>query len=161
VLKAEIEGEPGSGGTKIINLADEVISAYRSSRTPPDAEAETRLRSAVERILHTHDPVFVLLQKRLLAALSARLVEDPIPPAPGSNIPEHLQSGRSKATRLRVDEEVEEVDGGDVGEMLVKGFEDPVLANAIRDAASQIKQCVDWTNGVWPDVVLGSATADR
>ncbi|KAH9924481.1 uncharacterized protein B0H18DRAFT_1095137 [Fomitopsis serialis] len=71
LLRTEIDEQPGSGETKLVNLADEVIRVRR------------RLRAAVEPHAAAHDPVFALLQKRLLAAVAER-VAHPVEPVPHS-----------------------------------------------------------------------------
>lgn len=159
LLKAEIDDEPGSGDTKLINLADEVIQAHRSiAGSSHTEESEQRLRDAVERILRTQDPVFSLLQKRLLTALSSKLAETSPPQVSTSNIPEHLQSGRSRGPPMRLDlssDAGDDVNDLPVDKIYVKGFEDPVLVKAVGLAVTQMRRCIRWTTLVWGDVVEG------
>ncbi|EPQ57505.1 hypothetical protein GLOTRDRAFT_38208 [Gloeophyllum trabeum ATCC 11539] len=162
LLKAEIDGEPGSGGTKLINLADEVVRARKSLGEPLDAAEEEKLRAAVKRTLQIDDPVYVLLQKRLLSVITTRLVQSaqrkqqPMAPA-------HLQSGRErpgKRPRLVIDDEPEESrERTPEGEVIVKGFEDPVLVRAIGEAVGRLRSKVEWTREVWHDLTDGESVA--
>jgi T-complex protein 11 len=156
LLKAEIDGEPGSGETKVINLADEVVHAHRITVGGARADTEEqRLRSAVERILHTSDPVFILLQQRLSTALLSKLVFDASEaPQPRSAIPDRLRSGTAGDghIHLNLSQDEEDVDI-QVDEVAVKGFEDPVLKEAVRASATQLKRCIHWTIGIWSDLI--------
>ncbi|KAG9078990.1 hypothetical protein FS749_008944, partial [Ceratobasidium sp. UAMH 11750] len=60
---------------KLVNLQDEVIEAYRTHATPHTPTPDETLRATVSRTLRTEDPVFRLLQKRLVSALEAELVQ--------------------------------------------------------------------------------------
>ncbi|KAF8893834.1 hypothetical protein BD779DRAFT_1435553 [Infundibulicybe gibba] len=92
LLKTEIDTDDASAwvsgnSIKLINLADEIIRARRlsldrlySSQTSGGIttgmeEEETRLRVAVERVLDPRDPVYLLLQKRLLSAVGNMLLD--------------------------------------------------------------------------------------
>ena len=155
-------------GTKLVNLADEVVQARKHSGGAfVDKEEEARLRAAVERTLRVHDPVFVLLQKWLMSAISERLVgradsaeveesnrsgKDGVARAPG-----HLRAGREVAIgrpRLVGDQEGSASAGGvdsrdAAGGLVVKGFEDAVLVGAVGEALGRIIRCVDWMDSVW------------
>ncbi|KAG9078995.1 hypothetical protein FS749_008941, partial [Ceratobasidium sp. UAMH 11750] len=70
--------DPGTSSEprlKLINLQDEVIEAYRTHATPHTPIPDETLRATVSRTLRTEDPVFLLLQKRLVSALEAELVQ--------------------------------------------------------------------------------------
>ncbi|EGN99782.1 hypothetical protein SERLA73DRAFT_106582 [Serpula lacrymans var. lacrymans S7.3] len=170
MLKAEVDEEEGTGDTKLVNLADEVVRARRYASTLDatslDTGEESRLRAAVDRTLKPHDPVFVLLQKRLLNALAARLVQcrDEVV-AESSRVPERMQTGREgeragKRPRLILNLEDVGVNGADAQKapemVAVKGFEDPVLARAVGEVFGQMKDCIDWTETVWSDVIEGN-----
>jgi hypothetical protein len=46
-----------------------------------------------------------------------------------------------------------EVDGDEVEAIDVKGFDDLVLAKAVGEAFVQLRRCIQWTIGVWGDVI--------
>ncbi|KAG8213692.1 hypothetical protein J3R82DRAFT_10390 [Butyriboletus roseoflavus] len=83
LLRAEIAGEPDASDTKLINLADEVIRARKQATathstpasSPLSKEDEVTLRAAVDRTLRPEDPVYKLLQRRLLTELFNVLVK--------------------------------------------------------------------------------------
>jgi hypothetical protein len=182
LLTAEISEEQASSesSTKLVNLADEVVRARNlavrlestslspSSDAKIDATEETRLRSAVERTLQPSDPVFMLLQKRLLVALAERLIQSSNNDAQAATVPERMQTGRErdggragKRPRLMVDpedmrrSEQKETVGNAAG-LVVKGFEDPVLVAAVGDAFGRIRRCVEWVEETWGDLVESS-----
>ncbi|KAJ7497378.1 hypothetical protein FB451DRAFT_1017610 [Mycena latifolia] len=129
LLKAEIDEEDPSGpSTKIINFADEVVRARRLVSTPNEHE-EAQLRAAVDRTLQYGDPVFLLLQRRLLDALALQLCD--------------LRSHTSQARQTRLH-----------GETPVKGFEDTVLVSGISDVLAKVYQQIRWVDVVWNDVIL-------
>ena len=140
--------------TKIINLADEVVRAHTSAlpsgMTTLDPHLEQRLRSTVDHILHTDDPVFVLLQKRLLAALSAALLNTPV-------AEEHI-SVKMHSGRLRPQSGVSSPSPpphaaqSEVA-IVAKGFEDPVIAKQCSIAASMLRRIVEWVERVWGDTM--------
>jgi len=160
--------EEGAGETKLAHLADEVIRARKHAaslnHTEVTAGEEATLRAAVDRTLKPNDPVFALLQKRLLTALLTALVQRRSEPAQTSpNIPERMQTGRDgerkgKRPRLAVDpEELDDVDSNIVWSELrtleVKGFEDPILSKSVRDTFQKIDNCLRWVESVWGDVI--------
>ncbi|KAI5889452.1 uncharacterized protein SCHCODRAFT_02585886 [Schizophyllum commune H4-8] len=181
-IKPEHEAGASAGETKIVNLADEVLRARRQARAdggdasalssdegsrtsaPSPLEDEAKVRAAVERTLRAEDPVFALLQKRVLEWL-ARALAAPSPPPPVA--PERMRTGRdgvghgrtkSGAGHGRSDSLEGRTDSlEDVPTGLPpppKGFEDAVLAKALRDAVRMLQtQCVQWVRGVWGDVV--------
>ncbi|RDB24988.1 hypothetical protein Hypma_007850 [Hypsizygus marmoreus] len=148
--------DPEETQTKIINLADEVIRARRvfpAASNAPEASEED-LRAAVERTLRLTDPVFVLLQGRLVRALEERVREIFKGEGAGRIVPERMRTGR--------------VSGGSAGSrglvngsghgalykpLLVKGFEDEVLAKGIEEVVQKIIGCVVWVEGVWGDTM--------
>ncbi|KAF7296114.1 hypothetical protein MKEN_01426600 [Mycena kentingensis (nom. inval.)] len=135
LLEAEIVHQHG---TKLINLADEVVRA-RGLVSAPDPVEEARLRAAVDRTLRYTDPVFKLLQKRLLDAL-ARALMDEEPPA--TQVPERMQSGRALAMSKKP--------ASGRSRPVVQGFEDPFLANMIGDIFHRIRETVvDWIDTMW------------
>ncbi|KAH0827512.1 hypothetical protein J3R83DRAFT_4225 [Lanmaoa asiatica] len=83
LLRAEIAGEPDASDTKLINLADEVVRARIQATATPSAPAsstlsnedEATLRAAVDRTLRPEDPVYKLLQRRLLTELTSTLMK--------------------------------------------------------------------------------------
>jgi hypothetical protein len=156
LLESEIRANgDGPSETRIINLADEVVMA-RIRALPPgvttlDGHPEQGLRSTVERILRTEDPVFILLQKRLLAAFSVALLNDPVveehvSPIMHSGRPQHRGGVSSPSPPLQsVKRDIPTV---------AKGFEDPVLAKQCSIAASTLRRTVGWVERVWGDTIL-------
>ncbi|KAH7888576.1 hypothetical protein F5I97DRAFT_1853777 [Phlebopus sp. FC_14] len=179
LLRTEIAEEPGAGETKLINLADEVVRARtqgNSSRQMPPlpAEEEVNLRAAVDRTLKPHDPVYVLLQNRLLTALVNALVNALVRrrsdgaaagASGGPDIPDKLKTGRNggrvgKRPRLVLDPEDMDYTGPRVPSASearlvadIKGFEDPVLAQAVAEVFGKLDSCVMWVESIWPDVI--------
>ena len=153
LLEPEIEAtDGGPSETKIINFADEVVMAHISALPPGmttlDLQLEHRLRSTVDRILRTDDPVFILLQKRLLAALSIALfdapeAEQPAPVTMRSGLPQHRRE-ISPSRPWTVQTEVV---------IVAKGFEDPVIAKQCSIAASTLRRSVEWVERVWGDTM--------
>ncbi|KAI0661102.1 hypothetical protein C8Q70DRAFT_1130498 [Cubamyces menziesii] len=185
LLKASIEEEPGAGQTKIINLEDEVVRARRAcsdAAHPCTPDEEARLRAAVDRTLQPRDPVFLLLQKRLLQALAAWLVSSPSPSlasasAPGTPLdagsapvsrastptPVHMQTGRDRpGKRPRLHLGLDSPQSAFAGwererergrAPPVKGFEDEVLVREVGETFRRIGVMVDWVERIWQDLV--------
>ncbi|KAJ7178476.1 hypothetical protein C8R43DRAFT_871689 [Mycena crocata] len=162
LLKSEIDEEDTSvAATKIINLADEVMRARRLVWVPPpgstDEHEETKLRAAVDRTLQYGDPVFLLLQKRLLEALTKHLRE----PRDDSNAvpnpaPERMQTGRTlgavraeKRPRLTPEADSLTPPTSATVMMSVKGFEDPVLVHGIEEVLKKLYLQIRWVKNVW------------
>ena len=124
--------------TKLLNLEDEVVQIAKS---PEDPDAEVRLREAVRRTLRPHDPVFILLQSRLLNALQTRLVEEET--TLSIQVPMQMRSGRGTHMDTESDEQLQE------RELLVKGFEDPVLKEKLKVLVILVRQCLAWMEEVW------------
>ncbi|KAF7361821.1 hypothetical protein MVEN_00526400 [Mycena venus] len=156
LLKAEIDEEDASASTtKIINFADEVVRARRLVSVPDERE-EAQLRAAVDRTLQYGDPVFLLLQKRLLAALADQLCRPRVTPDGVVNhAPERMQTGRTlgngradKRPRLEADAEHSLA----VAMTPVKGFEDPVLVHGINEILTKVHKHIRWVDNVWFDL---------
>ncbi|KAJ7251514.1 hypothetical protein B0H12DRAFT_1119337 [Mycena haematopus] len=147
LLKAEIDEEDPSSSTKIINFADEVVRARRLVSVPDESE-EAQVRAAVDRTLQYGDPVFLLLQKRLLAALSDQLCRPRVvSDAVVNHAPERMQTGRTmgagradKRPRLEVEAP---------SSPPVKGFEDPVLIRGMEEIVTKIHMYIRWVDDIW------------
>jgi len=167
LLRADIAEEPDASGTRLVNLADEVIRANTHGGSLPSKETETKLRTAVDGILKPTSPVFVLLQNRLLTALVTSLVRPRVEPHPTRDrvvVPEILKSGRDdgrggKRPRLVLD-------SGDMDErpprlrpakgstkVVVKGFDDSVLNSAMASVFVQIDDQLEWVQSIWGDLI--------
>ncbi|KAI0940514.1 hypothetical protein AcW1_003689 [Taiwanofungus camphoratus] len=161
LLKAEVDGEPDAGDTKLVNLADEVIRVYRlfSGKQASDTNEDARLRAAVDRTLQSNDPVFLLLQKRLLQALVTRFYGPQVESSkPANAVPERLRAGhQSSRKKPMFMPEVDESEGSGDNRvelpLIVKGFEDEVLVRALGEGLVKLKSCVDWTERVWKDLI--------
>lgn len=181
LLRAEIAGEPGATDTKLINLADEVVSARIQASaagtpaTPAPAplskEDEATLRAAVDRMLRPDDPVFKLLQRRLLTELSDVLVKRRQGHAAQDvGIPTVLRTGRDgeragKRSRLVLNpEDMDELRTlpRNPSRMVIdiKGFEDPVLSRATVEVFEQVDSCLAWVENVWSDVIENGDVKD-
>jgi len=167
LLKAEIDSnaiDTTNGETKIINLADEVIRARTLSSRKPEPGEEVQLRAAVERTLRPQDPVFLLLLRRLMGAIEARLLAN-ITEKQGQakrTFPESMQTGRNpdqdrstKRPRLSFPERPAGPSTKDTSSTVttpvVRGFEDPVLRNALEEVLLKLGSCVNWVEFVWED----------
>lgn len=142
-------------GTKITNLADEVVMAHSSSLPPGvtvlERQLEQRLRSTVDRILRTDDPVFILLQRRLLAALSVALLDTP---AAQGRASVRMRTGSSRPQRGISSPPPlppQDVQGGVT--VMVKGFEDPVIVEQCSAVISTLRRIVEWVERVWGDTM--------
>ncbi|KAJ3568389.1 hypothetical protein NP233_g5746 [Leucocoprinus birnbaumii] len=171
LLEAELDVQQHREGTgsddslKLINLEDEVVRA-RQLVAALEPKEEQKLRKAVRRTLQTSDPAFALLQKRLIDAL-LKSVTAGLPSRNAVVVPGLLKAGRSshgsstagKRLKLMIsDDEVagmrEIVSPNIVGLIPpIKGFEDPVLSNAIKDGLTQLSKIIGWTENVWGDLV--------
>ncbi|KAG6845880.1 hypothetical protein H0H87_000686 [Tephrocybe sp. NHM501043] len=157
LLKSEIDRDEHAhavdpDATKLVNLADEVVRARRLFSAPPalpGADEDKDLRAAVERTLRLQDPVFALLQGRLVRALEQEVGERRRRRRRGLSvgaIPETMRTGRSGAT-------FNSARGTPSVAVLVKGFEGEVLAEAIEEAVQELCACVEWVEGVWGDTI--------
>ncbi|KAI0829912.1 hypothetical protein BC628DRAFT_1408683 [Trametes gibbosa] len=174
LLKASLEEEPGAGQTKIINLEDEVVRVRRAcadAEHPCTPEEEQRLRAAVDRTLQPHDPVFLLLQKRLLQGLatwlapSSNMLSDgsgsTTPNRAASPAPIHMQTGRDRpGKRPRLHLGLDAPRSSFVGwererarPPTIRGFEDDTLVREVGETFKKIGAVVDWTDRVWQDLI--------
>ncbi|KAG2345610.1 hypothetical protein BDR05DRAFT_879812 [Suillus weaverae] len=173
LLKAEIIEESGSGDTKLAHLADEVVRARQLDGAMLSGEEETRLRAAVARTLNHNDPVFVLLQKRILKALADALGHQRSEPrqAGAHTGPPRMQTGQpgtraEKRARITIVIDPEEFDATHGAEMpqlsisRVQGFEDEYLKKVVEEVFVKVDECVRWVEGVWQDV-LRAGVVDR
>ncbi|KAH9034815.1 hypothetical protein EDB85DRAFT_2288871 [Lactarius pseudohatsudake] len=127
LLLASVNEEHGVEDARLVNLADELVRA--SSLVDDEAG---KLRAAVARTVRATDPVFLLLQRRLLSTLAERLARAPTAP-----------------TTLNVtSKERTEVEGLDV-----KGFGDPVLTGAIEEGLKKLRTAVRWVESIWADTL--------
>ncbi|KAI0311619.1 hypothetical protein OF83DRAFT_742947 [Amylostereum chailletii] len=156
LLTTSIDSESSADDTKLINLADELI---RARGGPLDAAEEARLRAAVARTLQVQDPVFVLLQKRLLVAVAARLVA-PRAERQGQGIPS-MRTGRARpGQNLSLGSQELDVKEESVGAEVwrdfgVKGFEEKVLAGKVREVCARLWTVVGWVESIWEEELRG------
>ena len=164
LLKAEIEEEPGADSTKLIHLADEIVQARRSAGGAVDDEEEKRLRAAVDRTVRDTDPVYILLMKRLVNAMAERLLEPPTSNTPPSGANVYMQAGRdvhrsSGNMRLNQAQMDHGLQGGREKKaekpLIVKGFEDEALVEAVTEVMSKVRVSVEWTEEVWSNMIKG------
>ncbi|KAF9244923.1 hypothetical protein BU15DRAFT_41439 [Melanogaster broomeanus] len=175
LLQAEIAGEPGAGDTKLINLADEVVRARMQAGTtssapapagiPLSKEGEKQLRAAVDRTLKPGDPVYRLLQGRLLSALAGALVKRRQAQShqdAGTGVPVTLRTGKDgervwKRPRLVLDPEdmddTRPVPNSSGFAVDAKGFEDAVLSRAAAEVFGEMDHCLTWVESIWSDVI--------
>ena len=139
LLLTSINEEDIEQDTRLVNLADELIRAS----TVSDIEAK-QLRAAVARTVRTSDPVFLLLQRRLLSAFAERLARSPAP-INGKDTPAEMRTGRRQRPPNVTGEQSRT-------EMLeVKGFGDPVLTDAIQEVLGKLQGAVLWIGSIWAD----------
>ncbi|KAH9083698.1 hypothetical protein EDB83DRAFT_2547205 [Lactarius deliciosus] len=144
LLLASVNEENGAEDARLVNLADELVRA--SSLVDDEAG---KLRAAVARTVRATDPVFLLLQRRLLSTLAERLARAPTAPVHRKDAPTEMRTGRREQTILNVtSEERTEVEGLDV-----KGFGDPVLTGAIEEGLKKLRTAVRWIESVWTDTL--------
>ncbi|KAG8743015.1 hypothetical protein FRC10_000525 [Ceratobasidium sp. 414] len=143
--------DPGSSSEpqlKLINLQDEVIEAYRTSYTahaPPHTPIpDETLRATVSRTLRTEDPVFRLLQKRLVSALETELVH------PASAVaPMVMRTGRE----LEMNSGTSSGHQTELTRISAKGFEDHALDEPIKQLLGCIQRTLGWIIFCWDDFV--------
>ncbi|KAH9017077.1 hypothetical protein EDB84DRAFT_1679608 [Lactarius hengduanensis] len=135
-----LTSENGAEGARLINLADELV---RASSLVDDEAGKLR---AAARTVRATDPVFLLLQRRLLSTLAERLARAPTAPIHRKDAPTEMRTGRREQTTFNVtSEERTEVEGLDV-----KGFGDPVLTGAIEEGLKKLRTAVRWIEDVEP-----------
>ncbi|KAG1737650.1 hypothetical protein EDB19DRAFT_1909627 [Suillus lakei] len=170
LLKAEIVEEPGSGDTKLVHLADEVVRAHKLDGAMLSGEGEAKLRAAVARTLNHNDPVFLLLQKRLLKALVDALgyQRSESRQAGAHTGPPRMQTGqhgkraekRARITIVLNPEELDATHGAETPQMTVgrvHGFEDEYLRKVVEEVFVKVDECIRWVEGVWQDVLRAGA----
>ncbi|KAI6046098.1 hypothetical protein EDC04DRAFT_2631996 [Pisolithus marmoratus] len=163
ILQADIAEGPRENYTRLVNLADEVVRAQTQCGPTLSKEEERRLRGSVDRTLKLTDPVFVLLRNRLLAALVTTLVRLRVESRDQGVVPRTLRSGLGrgrdiKRPRLTLDAhyfDERPLREGSV-EVMVKGFEDPVLSRAIAKVFEEVDVQLGWLESVWGDVIESS-----
>jgi hypothetical protein len=165
-IDEDVHGPPSElGSTKIINLADEVVRI----KMPLDANQESQLREAVERTLRPQDPVFLLLHRRLTEGLTRQLLEymaaagEASSRPAGREIPDTMKTGRTIGARPvkrpkvgfpdHLDLSPRSSTEGATAPVVIKGFEEPLLANEIQSVLREIIVCTTWVGMVWGDLV--------
>ncbi|KAI0081305.1 hypothetical protein K474DRAFT_1672050 [Panus rudis PR-1116 ss-1] len=160
LLKDEIEGAPDADSTKIVNLADEVIRVYQSQGNRLSEDEEKKLRAAVDRTLQPTDPVFILLQKRVIHALTEQLLSPEQQSKPIA--PQHLQAGRdARETHTRphiqlglpTEHTFSMFRSDSRPKVSIKGFDGESLKSALADVSTILGMCVEWTKFVWDDLL--------
>ena len=154
LLLASVNEENGAEDARLINLADELVRA--SSLVDDEAR---KLRAAVARTLRASDPVFLLLQRRLLSTLAERLARAPTAPLHRKDAPTEMRTGRrgEKSTHNVTSEERTEA----AAEVLdVQGFGDPVLTGAIQQALTKLRVAVRWIESIWADTLEPGSMAN-
>ncbi|KAF8263507.1 hypothetical protein EI94DRAFT_1740730 [Lactarius quietus] len=141
LLQASVNEENGAEDARLINLADELV---RASSLVDDEAA--KLRAAVARTVRASDPVFLLLQRRLLSTLAERLARAPTELVHRKDAPAEMRTGRREQSTLKVtSEEAETLD--------VKGFSDPVLSGANQEGFKKLRTSVRWIESIWADTL--------
>jgi hypothetical protein len=141
LLLASINEEDIEQDTRLVNLADELIRAS----TVTDVEAVKQLRAAVARTVRTSDPVFLLLQRRLLSTFAEHLARSSAP-INRNDTPAEMRTGRQeRPPNVTVEQSRTEV-------LEVKGFGDPVLTNAIQEVLGKLQGAVLWIGSIWADL---------
>ncbi|QRV96653.1 hypothetical protein RhiJN_24671 [Ceratobasidium sp. AG-Ba] len=141
---------PSESQVKLVNLQDEVVEAYKASHAsgslPGPTITDSALRSIVSRTLRTEDPVFRLLQKRLISALEAELVRV----SSGEvGAPSVLRSGRE--TSINQESSMRSIE---TARVRARGFENPVLDKPIVKLLQYIQRVLEWIRFCWDDFVL-------
>lgn len=144
LLLASVNEENGAEDARLVNLADELV---RASSLVDDEVG--KLRAAVARTVQASDPVFLLLQRRLLSTLAERLVRAPTAPVQRKDAPTEMRTGRREQSILNVTSE-ERTEAEVFG---VKGFGDPVLTGAIQEGFKMLRTAVRWIESVWADTL--------
>ncbi|KAG5353774.1 hypothetical protein C0989_002557 [Termitomyces sp. Mn162] len=145
--------------TKLVNLADEVIRARMLFSASPISEQDEReLRAAVERTLRLQDPVFALLQSRLIRAIDQQIIEymGGVVYKEKNQVvrfPEIMRTGRGNVTLRDY--------GSGTGSgtpiktiqpvIVVQGFEDKILIQAGGEVMEKLIAIALWFKNVWED----------
>ena len=169
LLTDEVDHE--SGETKLVNLADEIIRVRGLVGGAIEEDEEKKLRAAVDRTLQLTDPVFQLLQKRLLRAIAERLLTSTSGDAEAQSSgitagPSHLQSGRAVRSSKKPDfklglpgvevRNARPKQPDTITAITVKGFDDAVLSVAVNKELERLRSCLEWTEEIWREVVSGN-----
>jgi hypothetical protein len=151
LLLVSVNEENPEEDARFDNLADELIRASLLT----DDEATQQLRAAVVRTVRTSDPVFLLLQRRLLTALAERLAHTPAL-LDRKDAPAEMRTGRRERPPNTAGEK------GLKPEILeVKGFGDPVLMSAIQEVLVKLRGILMWIEGIWEDLLLFEPSNDK
>jgi hypothetical protein len=134
---------------KLVHLQDEVMEAYRLSHTahspsPASLISGEKLRATVSRTLRTEDPVFRLLQKRLISALEAELLH---PTVEGNVAPVVMRTGR----KLKMNDRAEPEHHAEPIRVQVKGFDDHALDEPMKKLLQCIGRILEWVSFCWDD----------
>jgi len=161
LLRGEIDGGgPGSaeGETKMAHLEAEVVQAWKRARgldVVLTGDEEDGLRAAVRRVLRVEDPVFKLLAARVVAFLRAPLV--PVQVAGEGAGPKHMRTGLvdgHPSAHARQNGK----GGGEQANMeglpTLRGFEEDVLREGLKEVRDTVDTVVDWAEWVWEDVIV-------
>ncbi|EJD52736.1 hypothetical protein AURDEDRAFT_181273 [Auricularia subglabra TFB-10046 SS5] len=139
--------------TNLTDLAAEVRHAWRTAHPDAPPDAENKLDAAVDHILRYEDPVFSLLQKRVLAALRTSIVPA-VERYRARVVPLQLHAGLGQKGRPRPgSSSVAVVENIEVALPVVKGFEDPALVEGLKTCAREFVAVVRWIVDVWGDEV--------
>ncbi|KAF9451927.1 hypothetical protein P691DRAFT_806019 [Macrolepiota fuliginosa MF-IS2] len=164
LLQTELDTSVTDSSLKLVNLADEVIRARRLVVDSLDPSEELRLREAVKRTLQPNDPVFLLLQKRLMGALLEAIVTNELQNR-GIQVPDKLKAGRGHPDQYAGKRLKLIVDDGDLAGPRasspkitglahpIKGLDDRVLSGAIDEAFMRLVGIMGWVESVWGDLV--------
>jgi len=151
LLLASVNEEDPEEDARLVNLADELVRASLLT----DTEATKQLRAAVVRTVRTSDPVFILLQRRLLTALAERLAHTPVM-VDRKDASVEMRTGRRERPHNATGEKLP------TPEILeVKGFGDPVLISAIQEVLVKLRGVLLWFESIWADLFEQSDDADR
>ncbi|KAF6762967.1 hypothetical protein DFP72DRAFT_986755 [Ephemerocybe angulata] len=141
------------------------IRARRLTITSGDVHAgeESRLREAVDRTLRFQDPVFQLLHRRLSESLTKQVLEymsGEQLSRQKAGMPESMKTGRTigenrpgKRVALPDHPGSSSRSEGATAAVVVKGFEEPVLVDAVGGVFRELLQSVTWVERVWGDMV--------
>lgn len=151
LLLASVNEENPEEDLRLVNLADELVRASLLT----DIEATKQLRAAVARTVRTSDPVFLLLQRRLLTALAECLAHTPVI-VDRKDASIEMHTGRRERPHNATSERSPKP------EILeVKGFGDPVLTSAIQEVLMKLRGVLLWVESIWTEMFEQSDHADR
>jgi len=157
LLRGAIDGgSSGEGETKMAHLEDEVLQTWkrtRASNAVTKEEEDNALRAAVRRVLRIEDPVFKLLVARVVAFLRA----PPTPTVVGESAgPKHMRTGlvdgHPSLVHAQKNGSGEQLDIESLPNL--RGFEEDVLREGLREVRDTVDMVVEWTEWVWEDVIV-------